>query len=148
MKPYALLAAAGLFVGCAGPPAPSAPSTKPVASGTAPVPVTLDNLRKGMTAAEIVGQWGKPDEQRTLQTAAGAANIWVYRRVVHSYQRQVATSTQLVPVFDPLTGGVKEMPEVVYSQELVETVRTSELLVFQDHLVDWKVSEENQKRLF
>ena len=136
--------AAGLLAGCT---APVAKPAAPVPAGVSYSPATLDNLRKGMPAAEVIAQWGKPEKQEKLESPAGFADIWIYHHVVRSNQRQVATSTQLVPVFDSLSNGVKSVPEPIYSEETVETVRRSELLMFQDRLVEWKASEEIRKRL-
>ena len=141
--------AAGLFAGCAA-PAPSSPpvgkSAAPAPAGTATTQFKLDRLRKGMTGAETLAQWGEPAERRTMTTPTGTADIWVYHHVLRSNQRQVATSTHLVTVFDGLTNGTKEIPESVYSLETIDTVRTTELLIFQDRLLEWKVSEDTVKR--
>ena len=141
---------AGLLAGCVAPAAPSPRAEKPavpVPLGVAYSPVTLDPLKKGMTTAEVIALWDHPAEQRVMQTKAGAAEIWVYHHVVSSYQRQVATSTQLVPVFDSFTNGTKNVPEAVYSQERVQIIRKSELLIIKDRLIEWKVTEESVKQL-
>jgi hypothetical protein len=45
-----------------------------------------------------------------------------------------------------LTNGTKEIPEAVYSLETIDTVRTTNLLVYQDRLLEWNVSEDNVKK--
>lgn len=81
-----------------------------------------------------------------MTTAAGTGDIWIYRHVLRTNQRQVATDTRLVPVFDALTNGMKEIPEAVYSLETVDTVRTTRLLFYQDRLLEWNVKEGSEKR--
>lgn len=154
MRLTAFLAAvgltAGLLAGCAAPAVSSTPVKQPtrqVPLGVAYSPVTLDTLKKGMTTAEVIALWGQPEKQQHMHHDVGAADIWIYHHVVGSYQRQVATSTQLVPVFDSFTNATKNVPEAVYSQEKVEIIRTSELLIFKDRLIEWKVSEEGTKML-
>jgi len=151
-RPVLLAAAglvAGLFSGCSSPAVsapPVAKSAAPAPAGTATVQFKLDRLRKGMTGAETLAQWGEPVERRPMATPSGTGDIWVYHHVLRSNQRQVATSTHLVPVFDGLTNGIKEIREAVYSLETIDTVRTTQLLFFQDRLLEWKVSEDTVKR--
>lgn len=144
------LAVAGLLAGCTAPAVSSAPVEPPAVQiplGVTYSPVTLDPLKKGMTTAEVIGLWGQPEKQQHLHHDAGAADIWTYHHVVSSYQRQVASSTQLVPVFDSFTNGTKNVPEAVYSQERVQIIRTVELLIFKDRLLEWKVTDESSKML-
>jgi outer membrane protein assembly factor BamE (lipoprotein component of BamABCDE complex) len=144
--------AAGLLAGCATPaaPAPRAEVHQPGAQvplGVAYSPVTLDPLKKGMTTAEVIALWGQPEKLQHMHHDAGAADIWTYHHVISSYQRQVATSTQLVPVFDSFTNGTKNVPEAVYSQERVQITQTAELLIFKERLIEWKVIDESSKML-
>jgi hypothetical protein len=140
---------AGFLAGCAATPEPGAKaSPPPPAAGVSTAQsISPDGIVKGMTAAEVLARWGQPVEKRPLSTSAGDAEVWVYRRIIGTYQRQVATATRMVPVFDPLTGGTKEVPEAVYSQEVVSTFRVSELLIFRDRLIEWHVSQETKKKL-
>ena len=140
---------AGLFSGCASPVDSAPPVEKaaaPTPAGTRVTRFKIDRLKKGMTGFDIIAAWGQPEERRPMTTPSGRADIWVYHQVLRSNQRQVATSTHLVTVFDGLTNGTKEIPESVYSLETIDTVRTTELLIFQDRLLEWKVSEDNVKR--
>jgi outer membrane protein assembly factor BamE (lipoprotein component of BamABCDE complex) len=141
--------AAGLFSGCTSPVVSAPPvekSAAPTAAGTKVTQFKLDRLKKGMTGSDILAAWGQPEERRPMTTPSGKADIWVYHHVLRSNQRQVATSTHLVTVFDGLTNGTKEIPEAVYSLETIDTVRTTNLLVYQDRLLEWNVSEDNVKK--
>jgi outer membrane protein assembly factor BamE (lipoprotein component of BamABCDE complex) len=141
--------AAALLSGCATPstsPPPVQTSAAPAPAGTVPTPPTLDFLHQGMTGAAVITQWGQPAERQPMTTAAGTGDIWIYRHVLRTNQRQVATDTRLVPVFDALTNGMKEIPEAVYSLETVDTVRTTRLLFYQDRLLEWNVKEGSEKR--
>ncbi|HTL67711.1 MAG TPA: hypothetical protein VL200_08635, partial [Lacunisphaera sp.] len=106
----------------------------------------LDNLQKGMTTAELVAQWGQPAEKKTLKSS-NEAEVWTYREVTGSYQDQVATGTRMVPRVDPITGVQSDSPEPIYSQQTVEVVRTSDLLIFQGKVVEWKVRDEKRTKL-
>jgi hypothetical protein len=115
-----------------------------MAASRGPVTVsatTLDDLKKGMSTDELIARWGQPEARKPLPTSAGNGEVWTYQHVVGKYQRQVAAGTREVPYVDPITGleGINREP--VYSQENVEVVRTSELLIFQGHLLEWKVSQ-------
>ncbi|HVZ65514.1 MAG TPA: hypothetical protein VG936_13175 [Lacunisphaera sp.] len=136
---------ASILAGCATTPDHTAP---PAASAAAavPVPDKLDNLQKGMTTAELVAQWGQPAEKKTLKSS-NEAEVWTYRQVTGSYQDQVATGTRMVPRVDPITGVQSDSPEPIYSQQTVEVVRTSDLLIYQGKLVEWKVRDEKRTKL-
>lgn len=142
--------AAGLLAGCTAPAVSSTPVEQPavqVPLGVTYSPVALDPLKKGMTTAEVIALWGQPEKQQHMHHDAGAADIWIYHHVISSYQRQVATSTQLVPVFDSFTNATKNVPEAVYSQERVQITQTAELLIIKDRLIEWKVTDESSKML-
>lgn len=134
-----------ILAGCATSPERPAPSRSAGASA-APAPDRLDNLKKGMTTAELVAQWGQPAEKKTLKSSTDA-EVWTYRQVTGSYQDQVATGTHLVPRVDPITGVQSDSPEPVYSQQTIEVVRTSDLLIYQGKLVEWKVRDEKRTKL-
>lgn len=142
LLPAFLCLIAGILSGCATVPERAAPPS----AAAATAPDKLVNLQKGMTTAALVAQWGQPAEKKTLKSS-NEAEVWTYRQVTGSYQDQVATGTRMVPRVDPITGVQSDSPEPIYSQQTIEVVRTSDLLIYQGKLVEWKVRDEKRTKL-
>ncbi len=71
-----------------------------------------------------------------MQTSGG--EIWVYRRTAPAGVDLVQTSTQDVPVVDPVSGEMRSRSEPVYSQEARQVEQELNLLMYDGKLMSWK----------
>lgn len=100
-----------------------------------------------MDGEEIIRRIGRPSEIRPLDTSAGHAEIWVYRRNAGNDNTLTATRTVQTPVVNPLTGVRFTVPEPSYSVEHRDLLEITNLLMFEGKLTEWTRSVE-VKRAF
>lgn len=138
----AILATAAFVGGCTTPPpdgsSPSATAASQAASQPPP-------LKVGMTDEEIRAAWGPPAEILPLENAPAPGEIWRYRTVLRSAQRQVAATVVEVPYVDPISGLYIPQKEITQSQETVSQVQTTDLIVVEGRLVGWKRSLNEER---
>lgn len=133
------LLAAGL-AGCTNTPS-SAPSASAAAAAPAAansIAVDGTHLHKGDTADKLLAAVGEPDERKPFRADEIAAEVWIYKRRIPGAVRQVPSSTRDVPYVDPLTGNMRMLQEPVYSNERTTFDETTELLLINGQLAEWK----------
>jgi hypothetical protein len=142
----------GLFVallaGCASTTASDTSRPGPVPAGGAKTgtnQISLGELQKGMTTEQVRNLWGKPEEVRLLKAGAQSGEVWVYRRPVSETMEEVPVRMQEIPYVDPLTGQTKMIKEPVYEQQSVVLIETTELLMFEGRLINWKQSQKEER---
>lgn len=130
----------GLLAGCSTPvPQSNAPTA--TRDEVSPQPNKLSELKKGMSANEVVALLGQPSERKQEQVTPVHVEVWTYI-IVSTEQREVAISTRDVPYIDPFSGAQKTMKEPVYAQETTKTTLKVDLLVIEDRLIEWKVKKD------
>lgn len=126
-----------LFVGCATAPKTAADSNASVAKDSKPP------LAKGMSAEDVRHLWGEPVEVKPMEApGSNVAEVWVYR-----YFDTVSSGTSIVgttdvPIFDPFTGETRMVQEPRYEATTSRVRVTTELLMFNGQLTNWKRSTE------
>jgi hypothetical protein len=130
-KPVLFLAL--LFVaGC------TAPTAETVDANTLPGPRAGTSLTKGMTAGEVRELWGDPQEIRPLKAESETADVWVYERMETENLGQFESGMVEVPYMDPVTGETRMTQEPRYETKFGEVKFTTELLIFEGKLIEWK----------
>jgi hypothetical protein len=95
-------------------------------------------LQKGMTPEEVRALLGEPVQVRPVQSPAGKAERWVYRRRGGQVVNLQQTSTQDVPFVDPITGETRTMAEPVYSHVTTTVIEETHLLWVNGRLETWE----------
>ena len=143
-------ALAAFLVGCAQMPtlsglgnAASTPTVAAVSNGPE------QNLKKGMTAEEVKRIMGPPAEIKPMASPTGKAEVWVYHRTSSTPIQQVQVGTRSTSV-SPLLGAgsvasSQSIDVPVFADEVEITDETIRLLMFDDKLIEQKIS--TQKRL-
>jgi len=133
---------------------PAAAQTAPVAPASnspTPAPASVATpgkpaLNKGMTGEEIIALIGKPAEVKPMTVGDGKAEVWTYRRLVHTDVRQVATHMEAVPIEAGVSREGKmyetSMQQPVYRQERIQVYQVTALLMFDGKLVRAKQWQE------
>jgi hypothetical protein len=149
------LVVVGLFVallaGCASTTASDAGRPGPAQAGaanTGTLQMPLDGLQKGMTTEQVRNLWGKPEQIRPLKAGAQSGEVWVYRRPVSQTVQEVPMRMQEIPYVDPMTGQTKMIKEPVYEQQHIVLIETTELLMFEGRLINWKKSQKEERSYY
>ena len=120
-------------------------------SGTPAAPVAASaarpTLEAGMPAEQIVQMVGKPKRVKKLKQDAIGAEVWYYSYDRPYGMRQIATRMREVPYVDPITGVMKMLQEPVYSDERSFLVETTELLIIDGTLAEWKRYRQIRREL-
>jgi hypothetical protein len=95
-------------------------------------------LKQGMTSDEVLATFGKPADVRPMQSPAGKAEVWTYRRVYRRDTGQVATGVTEVPAFVWIGGPLGSTPELTYSIRTVTIYQVTSLLMFNGQVVSAK----------
>ncbi len=162
--PSRLLAAVAiaLAAGCAGaPPSPAARARSPAAAATPdgadPRTALISAprgpeaaLEKGMTAEmvrRVMG--GAPAEILPMRTAAGTAEIWVYRRTTQGSVRQVQVGTKSIPIAwatgtDGQQRVLQSIDEPILRMQTEIFDETVQLLVFGGRFLEQKRSVQRR----
>lgn len=136
-----------LFTSCAGPSEqrPPAPTTAAVSPPEAPTTAQkpFGQLKKGLLAADIVKLVG-PAETLIPSTVQGVkSEIWIYKHFHPGTTKSVATDMQEIPYVDPVSGVMKMIKEPIYRSEVTRVVETTELLLIEGRLIEWKQRRES-----
>ena len=92
----------------------------------------------GMTADEVRELIGKPAAIKRMKTESGKAEIWVYTYCKVVGSTQAATSMRNVETFCGASKGVQMVQQPVYSVVNRKAEETTELLMVDGSLVNWK----------
>jgi len=99
-----------------------------------------------MDAAAVIQLVGKPQQIKSMNSAEGKAETWIYRRLLSRTVTQEATGTRDVAAFDGSVGAqMGSRPEIVYSTVIIETYQVTHLLMFNDQLVVAKQWREQSR---
>ena len=133
-KPPCLLAFSLLLLaGCASAPRETARPASNEAAASARQG-TSQNLRKGMTEAEIRKVWGAP---KAVHAGHEGETILVYEFDIRTHQKLVATTMVAVPFFDPITGAAQTVMEPVLTPENETIFQTIVLQLRDGRLASW-----------
>jgi hypothetical protein len=126
------LTCALLFAGCS--------STPREVTQTQPAPATASpeskqNLRKGMTEAEIRSVWGEPKAVHAGNSAG--ESILVYNFDVLTTQKMVAATVNEWQAVDPISGIPRTVIDPVLSPQKVTVFQTIVLQLVDGKLVSW-----------
>lgn len=91
-----------------------------------------------MSQEEVRALLGEPAQIRPLQSPAGNAERWIYRRPREQAVNLQQTSTQAVPYVDPITGEMRTISEPVYSQVTTTVIEETHLLWIKGELEMWQ----------
>ena len=130
-----------LLTACTTPP--QASSSAGPAKAAAPKEIR-QNLRKGMSEAEIRAAWGEP---RSVFVGPAGERVLVYEFDVLTTQRMVATAMIEVPFHDPVTGAYQPVKEPSLSPEKTTVYQVIHLLLQEDRLQEW-TRKLGQQRTF
>lgn len=140
---FPALLVAAIAAGCAGPGGEVAPHDR--------VAETIANpesaLHIGMSAEEVTGFLGKPDEVHALASSNGLGETWIYRTRVTRGTDLVSGRTESRPYYDPFTGQVREIQEPVYTQQSVSGIDQLNLLIYDGKLAKWVVTHDVERKL-
>ena len=92
----------------------------------------------GMASEEVAGLIGKPAKIKPIKTETGKAEVWVYTYAKTIGATQTATGVRHIIYIDPITNETRSYPEATYSMEHQKAVETTELLMVDGCLVNWK----------
>jgi hypothetical protein len=145
--PAALFA---FLAGCSSMPPPSPAKDARAGSTVAAVGNGSERtLQKGMTAEAVKRIMGEPAEIKPMQSAAGKAEVWLYRRTSSVPVQQVQVSTRSTDITtiggDGQARVAQRIEEPVFAQQIQIIDETISLLMFDDKLIEQK--ESVQKRL-
>ena len=130
------LTCALLLAGCNSTPREVTRTEPTPAPATGPVrPVAKQNLRKGMTEAEIRAAWGEPKATHAGQ--AENETILVYNFDVLTTQRMVAATVNEWQTIDPINGVARTVIDPVLSPQQVTVYQTIVLQLLDGRLVSW-----------
>lgn len=131
-----------LVVGCAVAP------TETVDPNALPGARPGTSLTKGMSRDQVRGLWGDPREVKPMDPGndVDEAQVWVYERQQMANMGQYESGTRDVPYADPITGETRMIPESVYETKYDEVTITTELLFFNDELIEWKQSQRAREQ--
>ena len=133
---FGLTLAALVLTGCSTNPSASTATPGGAASTAEADPWRF--LIKGTTAEQVRAVLGKPVEVRPMPSTAGAAEVWIYRRVVTEDVGLVPTRMEDIPAFDPMTGQQHTVQSPVYSQESRTVEEELQVLLFEGKVLNWK----------
>lgn len=144
---YLAVAVAALLVSPILSAADAAAPTVEKATTSADTPkAAKPSLQKGMDAAAVIQLIGKPQQIKSMNSAEGKAETWIYRRLLSRTITQQATGTRDIPAFDGSMGAqMGSRPEIVYSNVTIETYQVTHLLMFNDQLVVAKQWREQER---
>lgn len=131
--------------------ADQAAASPPEAVRTAPAQAPArPALAKGMTAEAVIQVVGKPFEVKPMASAAGRAEIWIYRRVARKWTQQTAAGMDSVPMFTGLGQTNDGMHAVSVPSQKLEQVtiyQVTSLLMFDGRLVEATQRLEKEQKL-
>jgi oligosaccharide reducing-end xylanase len=97
-----------------------------------------DSLRQGMTATQVRQLLGEPKSIKPFKSGELKSDVWTYERVISKTTDQIQTGSREVPLMNPRTGVMGTTQEPVYGLEFTTVTEILELLVIEDHLIQWK----------
>jgi len=119
---------------------------KPAAAKTGASKTAKRQLEKDMTGETIRSIIGTPDEITPMKSKEGRAETWIYRRKIGTKAVQVAIGEREVPAFSGLGGTGNDMnqsrKELIYGLKHVAIYRVTSILMFNDHLVTARQTDE------
>lgn len=101
-------------------------------------------ITKGMPAADLLAMLGEPKQIRPLDPPRDGFEVWVYSRQSTNVELKV-TGTQEIPHVDPLTGMQTFIIDPIYNPESTTIKETTEFLIVNDQVADWKVERESKR---
>jgi hypothetical protein len=128
----ALLVTSLLLAACTSAPRETAQAPAPAAT---PKSENKQNLRKGMTEAEIRAVWGEPKSSQPGK--AEGETILIYHFDVLTTQRMVAATVAEVTAVDPINGATRTVLEPVLSPQNVTITQTIVLQLKEGKLASW-----------
>jgi len=134
-------------------PAPTGSTAVPLTDSALPVPkmeVVKDgpeaNLRQGMTADAVTALMGKPDSIKPMEAPTGKAEIWAYRNLINTTDRQFPASIEALTSQTVDSHGNTQTQQLgtktVYKIERIRTFRRTSLLMFNGALLNQKSTVE------
>lgn len=159
MKRSRFLALASSFVFVAGVHAAESRPVQPAAEGAANAPAAakpaagkaqiVAELKPGMAADEIVKRMGRPQSVTPMNAPTGKAEVWIYREPIGESSAPVLIGSKPVTMVVRGTDGkdvvttVAEEP--VYKMQRRVTVQVVALLMFNDHFLQQKTTEQEER---
>lgn len=153
------MALASLLVLVAGGHAAESKPVQPAAEGAAPVPAAakpttgkaqiVAELKQGMSADEILKRMGRPQSVTPMNAPTGKAEVWIYREPLGESSAPVLIGSKPVTMVVRGTDGkdvvttVAEEP--VYKMQRRVTVQVISLLMFNDHFLQQKTTEQEER---
>jgi hypothetical protein len=139
-----------LLAGCSAAttssPAPAAPATSPTAPLVPGGPEA--RLKKGMTATAVRQIMGDPAEIKPMKAPTGKAAIWIYHRSIIGMEEQVQVGTRSTDISSMQGSSSAGMPgkieEPIFRRQTPVTDVTTNLLMFDDTLIDWNQTVQNR----
>lgn len=97
----------------------------------------------GMTAENVLQLWGDPIEMKPMEAPGpNVAEVWVYRYFDTVSTGETVVGTIDVPFVDPFTGEMRMVPEPDYAVVNTRVRVTTELLIFNGQVINWKQSRK------
>lgn len=93
-----------------------------------------------MPADRVSALLGAPGAIKPNSRPDVISDIWVYTRTISGPTRQVTAEMREVPFIDPLTGRMRSIQEPIYKTERTYFTETTELLMVNGLLTEWKQS--------
>ncbi len=144
LAPTALVAVIPLLLaGCsaAATPSPAPVTARPASTAAAAPDGPEARLKKGMTAAAVRQIMGDPAEIKPMKAPTGKAETWIYHRTVIGLEEQVQVGTRSTDISSMQGSSSAGMPrlieEPIYRRQTPVTDVTTNLLMFDDTLIDW-----------
>lgn len=110
-----------------------------------------ESLRQGMPAAEVLKIMGKPDDISPMEAPSGKAEVWTYRtRTDKGQTRYQINSRPITTTVEGVDGNKRQVvvgEEPIFGTERRTEVRTYQILMFNDHLLNDKVTTEEERSL-
>jgi hypothetical protein len=127
-------------------PAPAAPAAAAPEAKAGPEA----GLQRGMSAADVKKIMGAPATVQAMEAPSGKAEIWTYTREIESRSAQVQVGSKPITITQTdannqiHTTTIAEEP--IFKMQHVTVVEQVDLLMFNDHFLEKKVTKAKRAR--
>lgn len=105
-------------------------------------------LAKGMPATQVRELLGLPAEVTPSVTAGVKSEIWTYRESYPGKTQSVPGEMQEIPYVDPISGEMRMIKQPILRTEITRIAETTELLLIEGKLIEWKQRREARRGYF